>query len=97
MLDGLAQFAAREVDRAAVLIVKEEGLHGWRMTGFAAAPAQVKQLRLSLDDAGLPGAVVRSGMAVSRPAVVPGQPGDRQPPLPPFATDAGVRHAMRCR
>jgi hypothetical protein len=94
VLDGLAQFAAREVDRAAVLIVKEDGLHGWRMTGFAAAPAQVKQLTMTLDESGLPGAVVRAGVAVSRPAVSPAQAGDRQPALPPFATDAGVRHAL---
>jgi hypothetical protein len=94
VLDGLAQFAAREVDRAAVLIVKEDGLHGWRMTGFAAAPAQVKQLVLSLDESGLPGAVVRAGVGVSRPAVAPASLGDRQPALPPFALDAGIRHAL---
>ena len=40
------------------------------------------------------GAVVRTGVAVSRPAVEPGPSQARQPALPPFAHDAGARHAL---
>jgi hypothetical protein len=64
------------------------------MAGFPeAGPA--KNLELDLDAAGLAGAVVRTGVAVSRPMVGPGdEQHTRQPALPPFAQDAGTRHAL---
>jgi F0F1-type ATP synthase membrane subunit b/b' len=94
VLDALADCAGREVERAAVLLVKGEHLRGWRLTGFPdAGPA--KNIELDLDAAGLAGAVVRTGIAVSRPTVAPGdEQGTRQPALPPFAQTAGARHAM---
>jgi len=93
-LDALAECAGQEVERAAVLLVKGERLRGWRMAGFPdAGPA--KNIELDLDAAGLAGAVVRTGIAVSRPIVAPGdEQGTRQPALPPFAQEAGARHAM---
>ena len=93
VLDALADCAGREVDRAAVLVVKGERLRGWRLTGFPdAGPA--KNIELDLDAAGLAGAVVRTGVTVSRPTVAPGdEQVTRQPALPPFAQTAGVRHA----
>ena len=94
VLEALAECAAREVDRAAVLLVKGDRLNGWRLAGFGAAAPAAKSIDLSLDEAGLPGAVVRTGIAVSRPAVEPGPSQARQPALPPFAHDAGVRHAL---
>jgi hypothetical protein len=93
VLETLGECAGREVDRAAVLLVKGDRLNGWRLAGFGAAPV-AKSIDLSLDDAGLPGAVVRAGIAVSRPIVEPGPPEERQPALPPFAQDAGARHAI---
>jgi F0F1-type ATP synthase membrane subunit b/b' len=94
VLDALAECAGREVERAAVLLVKGHHLRGWRLTGFPdAGPA--KNIELDLDAAGLAGAVVRTGVAVSRPTVAPGdEDGTRQPALPPFALTAGARHAM---
>jgi F0F1-type ATP synthase membrane subunit b/b' len=94
VLDALADCAGREVDRAAVLLVKGERLRGWRLAGFPdAGPA--KNIELDLDGAGLAGAVVRTGVTVSRPTVAPGdEQGTRQPALPPFAQSGGARHAM---
>ncbi len=94
VLDALAECAGREVDRAAVLLVKGDHLRGWRLAGFPdAGPA--KNIELDLDTAGLAGAVVRTGVTVSRPTVAPGhEHGTRQPALPPFAQTAGTRHAM---
>jgi hypothetical protein len=82
------------VERAAVLLVKGEHLRGWRLAGFPdAGPA--KNIELDFEAAGLAGAVVRTGVTVSRPTVGPGdEQGTRQPALPPFAQTAGTRHAM---
>jgi F0F1-type ATP synthase membrane subunit b/b' len=94
VLDALAECAGREVERAAVLVVKGERLRGWRLTGFPdAGPA--KNIEMDLDAAGIPGAVVRTGVSVSRPTVAPGhEHGTRQPALPPFAQTAGARHGI---
>ena len=93
-LDALAECAGREVERAAVLVVNNGRLRGWRMAGFPEA-GPPKNLELDLDAAGLAGAVVRTGVTVSRPTVGPGdEHHTRQPALPPFAQDAGTRHAM---
>jgi hypothetical protein len=94
VLETLAACAGHEVDRAAVLVVKGEGLRGWAMSGFGGPGPSARGIELSLDEAGLPGAVVRTGVAVSRPAVDPGMSSERQPALPPFAQDAGSRHAL---
>lgn len=94
VLDALAECAGREVDRAAVLVVKGDRLNGWRLAGFGVSAPPAKSIELSLDEAGLPGAVVRTGVAVSRPSVEPAHSRERQPALPPFAHDAGARHAL---
>jgi hypothetical protein len=94
VLDTLADSAAQEVDRAAVLVVKGERLRGWRLSGFGADAPSARTIELSLEEAGLPGAVVRTGVAVSRPSVEPDASAERQPALPPFAQDAGSRHAL---
>ena len=94
VLETLAECAGREVDRAAVLVVKGDRLKAWRLAGFSPGAPPAKAIDLSLDEAGLPGAVVRTGIAVSRPAVEPGPSQERQPALPPFAQDAGARHAL---
>jgi hypothetical protein len=94
VLDILAECAGRSVERAAVLVVKENRLNGWRFWGFDSTVKSAKSIELALDEAGLPGAVVRTGVAVSRAAVEPGASDERQPALPPFAQDAGTRHAL---
>lgn len=98
-LDALAESAAAQVERAAVLVVKPDAatggtLRGWRLAGFG-DDTSAKNIELDLDAAGLAGAVVRTGVSVSRPAVEPGdEQGSRQPALPPFAHEGGGRHAM---
>ena len=89
VLERLVQCAAREVDRAAMLIVKRNRLAGWRLAGFPPDAPPAKAIDLGLDQAGLAGAVVESGVACSRPADATDGPS-----LPPFAGDRGERHAM---
>jgi hypothetical protein len=91
-LDALADCAARHVERAAVLVVKGETLRIRRLAGFAGDHSSAD---LDLDTAGLAGAVVTTGITVSRSAVDPGdEQGSRQPALPSFARTAGARHAV---
>ena len=90
VLERLVPCAAPEVDRAAVLLVKGDRLAGWRLAGFGAGAPAAKSIDLSIEDAGLAGAVLQSGVAASRPA----DASDDQPSLPAFARNAGERHAM---
>jgi hypothetical protein len=95
VLDALVECTGREVDRTAVLVVKGDRLRGFKLAGFGPEAGLARAIDVDLDSAGLPGAVVRTGVAVSRPTVAPGEPLDtRQPALPPFAQGAGTRHAM---
>jgi hypothetical protein len=91
-LDTLAECAGRQVERAALLVVRGDKLRVHRLAGFASErPAD----DLSVHAAGVAGAVVSTGVAVSRAAVEPGEEqSSRQPALPVFAQDAGGRHAV---
>lgn len=94
VLDGLAECAAREVDRAAVMIVKGERLRGWRFLGFGDAGPPTS-MDLDLDAAGVLGVAVRTGAAVSRFIPDGDQKEDtRQPALPAFAAGIGARRAI---
>ena len=75
---------------AAMLLVKGDRLVGWRLTGFGAGAPAAKAIDLSVEDAGLAGAVLQSGKAASRPA----DASDDLPSLPAFARDAGEADAM---
>jgi hypothetical protein len=66
VLDGLVQCAGQEVDRAAMLVVKGERLIGWRLEGFAADSPPAKSIDLIVDEAGLAGVVLQTGVATSR-------------------------------
>jgi hypothetical protein len=90
VLERLAQCAGHEVDRAAILLVKGDRLAGWRLAGFGTGAPTAKSIDLSVEDAGLAGAVLKSGVAASRPS----DASDDQPSLPPFARGAGQRHAI---
>ncbi|MGH9349063.1 MAG: GAF domain-containing protein, partial [Vicinamibacterales bacterium] len=93
-LDALAEGAVQHVARAAVLIVRGDRLRARRLAGFSGDNAE-GAIDLDFDEAGLAGAVVRTGVSVSRPIVEPGDEArTRQPALPPFAQDAGARHAI---
>jgi len=89
VLERLVQCSGHEVDRAAVLLVKGERLTGWRLAGFAPGGPSAKSIDLGIEEAGLAGAVLTSGVAASRPSDAVDGPG-----LPPFAGHAGDRHAM---
>jgi chemotaxis protein histidine kinase CheA len=89
VLERLVQRAGDEVDRAAVLLVKGDRLTGWRLTGFAPEMPPPNSIDLSIEDAGLAGAVLRTGVAASRPSDA-----DDAVRLPPFAGDSGEHHAM---
>lgn len=89
VLERLVQCAADEVDRAAVLLVNGNRLTGWRLAGFAPNLSSASLIDLSIEDAGLAGAVVQTGVAASRSFDAAGSPG-----LPPFAGNAGDRRAM---
>jgi uncharacterized coiled-coil DUF342 family protein len=89
VLERLVQSAGYEVDRAAVLLVKGDRLTGWRLTGFAPDGPTAKSIDLSINEAGLAGAVLESRVSVSRPSDA-----THGPALPPFAADAAEGHAM---
>jgi hypothetical protein len=89
VLERLVQCAADEVDRAAMLIVKGRRLTGWRLAGFPPDAPPAKSIDLGLEEAGLAGLVVESGVACSRS--VDATDG---PLLPPFAAARGERDAM---
>ena len=89
VLERLVQCSGHEVDRAAILLVKGERLAGWRLAGFPPGGPPAKSIDLGVEDAGLAGAVLTSGVAASRPSDAADGPG-----LPPFAGSAGDRHAM---
>jgi rhodanese-related sulfurtransferase len=89
VLERLVQCSGHEVDRAAVLLVKGKRLSGWRLAGFTPGGPPAKSIDLGMEEAGLAGAVVKSGLPASRPSDAATGPG-----LPPFAAGSGERHAM---
>ena len=48
VLDALALAAAREAARAAVVVLRSERIHGWKLTGFGPRDAQPKLIDLPL-------------------------------------------------
>jgi hypothetical protein len=91
VLEVLADRGGREVDRIAVLVVTGGRLRGYRWSGFDGTAA-VSSVDLSLDHAGLAGAIVQTGTMALRPAADAATSTVR-PALPPFAQDAVVRDA----
>jgi len=69
LIDTLAEAAAGETTRSAVFVVRGRDVRGWRVAGFASAPADVRLVSLSLDAAGGLGESVR---ARTRTEVDPG-------------------------
>jgi hypothetical protein len=60
LIDTLAEAAAGETTRSAVFVVRGRDVRGWRVAGFANAPADVRLVSLSLDAAGGLGESVRT-------------------------------------
>jgi hypothetical protein len=63
ILDGLAHATARETERAAVLVVRQDRLVGWRLIGFGESDAQPRTIEIGLSEAG----VINAAVAESRP------------------------------
>ena len=67
VLERLGQLAGREVDRAALLIVKGDLLYAWRLIGFELDSESTDRMDVSIDDGGLLGTAVRECRVVVRP------------------------------
>jgi hypothetical protein len=63
-LDALALAAGREVTRAAVLVVRNERLVGWKVTGFGERDSQPKSIDVGLNEGGIVSLALTSGRAV---------------------------------
>ena len=78
ILDTLASGAGREAPRAAVLLVRDSKLVGWRFVGFGAALERGTAFERPLTESGIIGEAVRSEAAI-------GGENSSSPPPPPFA------------
>jgi hypothetical protein len=65
VLDALGQAAGREASRAAVLVLRNERLLGWKLSGFGARDAQPKGIDLGLNDSGVIGLAVGTARPVT--------------------------------
>ena len=65
VLDALGQAAGREASRAAVLVIRNERLLGWKLAGFGSRDTQPKTIDLSLDDSGVIGLAVSTARPVT--------------------------------
>jgi hypothetical protein len=63
VLDALGQAVGREASRAAVFVLRNERLLGWKLSGFGSRDAQPKGIDLGLDDSG----VIGQAVAAARP------------------------------
>ena len=90
VLEVLVQRAAREVERVAVLVSRGDRLTGWSLMGFGEQTATPRAIDLDLDEAGLAGLVIRTGVSESRDAADAGD----HTAVPPFARGAGSRNAL---
>jgi len=58
VLEALGQSAGREASRAAVFVVRNERLLGWKLSGFGATDTQPKTIDLGLTESGVIGLAV---------------------------------------
>jgi hypothetical protein len=65
VLDALALGAAREAARAAVVVLRNDRIQGWRMSGFGTRDSQPKSIDLALADSGVIGLAVGAARAVT--------------------------------
>lgn len=65
VLDALALAAAREASRAAVVVLRNDRINGWRMSGFGPRDAQPKSIDLSLADSGVIGLAIGAARPVT--------------------------------
>jgi hypothetical protein len=65
VLDALAQAAAREAARAAVVVLRNDRIQGWRTSGFGSRDSQPKSIDLALAECGVIGLAVSAARAVT--------------------------------
>jgi hypothetical protein len=65
VLDALALAAAREAARAAVVVLRNDRIQGWRTSGFGARDSQPKSIDLPLAECGVIGVAVGAARAVT--------------------------------
>ena len=65
VLDALGHAAGREASRAAVLVLRNERLLGWKLSGFGPRDAQPKGIDLGLNDSGVIGVAVNTARPVT--------------------------------
>lgn len=65
VLDALGQAAGREASRAAVLILRNERVLGWKLSGFGARDAEPKAVDLALTEGGVIGLAVGTARPVT--------------------------------
>ncbi len=65
VLDALALAAAREAARAAVVVLRADRIHGWKMAGFGPRDAQPKSIDLALTESGVIGMAVGAARVVT--------------------------------
>jgi len=65
VLDALALASAREAARAAVVVLRNDRVQGWRMSGFGARDSQAKTIDLALADSGVIGHAIGVSRAVT--------------------------------
>ena len=65
VLDALALAAGREAARAAVVVIRNDRVHGWRMSGFGPRDAQPKAVDLALAESGVIGHAIGVARAVT--------------------------------
>ncbi len=65
VLDALALAAGREAARAAVVVLRGERIHGWKLTGFGPRDTQAKLIDLPLSESGVIALAVGAARAVT--------------------------------
>lgn len=65
VLDALALAAAREAARAAVVVLRNDRVQGWRISGFGPRDAQPKSIDLALPESGVIGQAISAARAVT--------------------------------
>jgi hypothetical protein len=86
VLDALAFAAAAEELRAAVLVVRQDRLNGWKLMGFGELDARPRSIDLSVAEAGVVTVAITTGRAATTR--------DEGAPSPGFAALAGDRFGL---
>jgi hypothetical protein len=83
VLDALGRATSREASRAAVIVVRNDRLLGWKLSGFGALDSQPKNVDLGLND----GASLALAVAAARPVTTREGQGVGGPPFAELSAD----------